>query len=110
MHAHPKLPDEPVDLVEGLGYGDLHVKDLVAIVEKVKNGEYVSHVVRDKEQWMVLRRLAENAGVFEVDGVAINVPPFPVWLNQRFRDLRLTVCSTDARPTLRVALKIRLWV
>ncbi|MEE2788455.1 MAG: hypothetical protein VX589_14015 [Myxococcota bacterium] len=102
LMAHPKPPNEPVDLVEGLGYGEPgYVKDLVAIVAKVGNGEYVPHVVRDKEQWMVLRRLANNAGVFEIDGIAIRVPPFPVWLNQRFRDLRLTVCSADARADAR---------
>ena len=97
LPRHPKMPKSPMDVVDGLGLGEPgYVKGLVDILAGVPDGQFVRNVVRDKEQWLVLRRLVRSAGVYEVDGVAIRVPPFPDWLNKRFRELKLTMCSAVA--------------
>lgn len=90
----PPLPKSPVEHVHGLGYGEPgYVKRLAAIFRGLDNGEWSRNVIRDRRQWMIIRRLSRNGSVYEGEGLRVFIPEFHEWLVSRYRELEIKICS-----------------
>jgi hypothetical protein len=93
--APPPMPRAPVEHVFGLGYGEPgYVKRLSSIFKGLENGAWSREVIRDRRQWMVLRRLSGNGAVYEGEGLTVPLPEFHDWLVSRYRELEIKICSS----------------
>ena len=99
--AKPSFPSPPIEEVEGLGLGDRgYVAKLSRLMFDVADGEWIPHVLRDRHQWMVLRRLSAQDQVHRGDGIRVLIPNFHDWLVP-YRELEITVCSHEMLKAVR---------
>jgi len=100
--AKPKFPSPPVEEVDGLGLGDRgYVAKLAKIMASVADQQWVPNVLRDRNQWMVLRRLSAEDAVYRGEGIRVLIPNFHDWLVFRYRELKIEVCSQHTLKSIR---------
>ncbi len=100
--AKPNFPAPPIEEVEGLGLGDRgYVRKLAKAMDTVADGQWIPNVLRDRHQWMVLRRVSAADSVYRGDGIRVHIPNFHDWLVFRYTELKFEVCSNQMMEAVR---------
>ncbi|MEE2756893.1 MAG: hypothetical protein VYA30_09540 [Myxococcota bacterium] len=92
----PATPQSPVENVDGLGLGNVgYVRQMADVLDKIDDGDWSRQVVRDQHQWLIMRRISENGGVYEGECFRFPIIQFHDWLVSRYRELDFKLCSTQ---------------